>query len=217
MIELVIFDMDGVLVDSEPAITYASMEALSEIGVKAEYEDFKPFTGMGDDKFIEGVAKKYGREYDVKLKDRAYEIYIEKNDRVKVFDSSKKLIEALTGQGLKCAVASASDLIKVKTNLSRIGVDVSIFTAIVTGSDVKNKKPDPEIFLKAADFCKMPSEKAIVVEDAVSGVQAAKSAGMKCIAVTTSFDKTTLLSAGADYVIDELYDVFDIVGNLSKF
>ena len=211
MIELVIFDMDGVLVDSEPAITYASMEALSEIGVKAEYDDFKPFTGMGDDKFIEGVAKKYGRKYDVSLKERAYEIYIEKPDRVKVFPSSKKLIEELRKQRLKCAVASASDLIKVKANLARIGVDVSIFTAIVTGSDVKNKKPDPEIFLKVADFCKIPNERAIVIEDAVSGVQAAKSAGMKCISVTTSFDKAALLSAGADYVIDELYEAFDII------
>ena len=214
MIELVIFDMDGVLVDSEPAITYASMEALSEIGVKAEYEDFKPFTGMGDDKFIAGVAEKYGREYDVKLKERAYQIYIEKTDRVKVFKSSKRLIEALIAQGLKCAVASASDLIKVKANLSRIGVDVSVFAGIITGSDVKNKKPDPEIFLKAADFCKIPAEKSIVVEDAVSGVRAAKSAGMNCIAVTTSFDKPTLEAAGADYVIDELYEVFAIVENL---
>ena len=216
MIELVIFDMDGVLVDSEPAITYASMEALSEIGVKAEYDDFKPFTGMGDDKFIEGVAKKYGKEYDVKLKERAYQIYIEKKERVKVFESSKKLIEALIKQGLKCAVASASDLIKVQTNLSRIGIDVSVFAAIVTGSDVKNKKPDPEIFLKAAAFCKMQPEKAIVIEDAVSGVQAAKSAGMKCIAVTTSFDRAVLLSAGADYVIDELYEAFDILENLRR-
>lgn len=214
MIKLVIFDMDGVLVDSEPAITYASMESLSEIGVNAEYDDFKPFTGMGDDKFIEGVAKKYGREYDVKLKERAYEIYIEKKERVKVFPSSKKLIGALTESGFKCAVASASDLIKVKTNLSRIGIDVSEFSAVITGSDVKNKKPDPEIFLKAAGACGMPPVNSMVIEDAVSGVQAAKAAGMTCIAVTTSFDRATLIAAGADYVIDELYEAFAILENL---
>jgi HAD superfamily hydrolase (TIGR01509 family) len=217
MIELVIFDMDGVLVDSEAAITYASMEALSEVGVEADYEDFKPYTGMGDDKFIGSVANKYGKEYDVKMKERAYQIYIEKKDRVKVFKSSKKLIESVTGQGLKCAVASASDFVKVQTNLSCIGVDISVFTAIITGSDVKNKKPDPEIFLKTADSCKISPEYTIVVEDAISGVQAAKSAGMICIAVTTSFDRATLLSAGADYVIDELYEAFDILENFKNF
>ena len=211
MLQLVIFDMDGVLVDSEPAITYASIETLAEIGVTAKYEDFKPFTGMGDDKFIQGVAEKYGKAYDVKLKERAYEIYLEKTERIEVFPSSKKTLAALAEAGFKCAVASASDLVKVEANLARIGVDPSFFAAVVTGSDVKNKKPDPEIFLKAADKASAAYRGCLVIEDAVSGVQAAKAAGMVCIAVTTSFDPQTLKAAGADFVVDDLYDVYGII------
>ena len=232
MLKLVIFDMDGVLVDSEPAITHASIESLKEIGVNAKEKDFKEFTGMGDDKFIQGVAEKYGKTYDVKLKLRAYEIYTIRKNRVKVFPKAKKLIQNINNIGLKCAVASASDLVKVKINLKRIklGKSLKIITMdgsqdgmkskrliyVITGTDVKNKKPDPEIFLKAAQSAGISPEYCLVIEDAVSGVQAAKAAGMKCIGVTTSFNRRTLLNAGADFVIDKLYDAFEIIKNLKN-
>ena len=214
MIKLVIFDMDGVLVDSEPAITQASIDSLREnFGIEAKHADFKEFTGMGDDKFIQGVAEKYGKEYDVKLKLRAYEIYMAKKDRVKVFPRAKKLIQNINNIGLKCAVASASDLVKVKVNLKKIklGRKTKSSLHVVTGTDVKNKKPDPEIFLKAAEIAGISPEHALVIEDAVSGVQAAKAAGMTCIGVTTSFNSRILFDAGADFVIKKLYDAFDII------
>ena len=235
MIKLIIFDMDGVLVDSEPAITMASIESLREsYGIEAKHADFKEFTGMGDDKFIAGVAGKYGKPYDVKLKLRAYEIYNAKKDRVKVFPRAKKLIQNLYNAGLNCAVASASDLVKVKVNIAKIklGKSIKIITTenienienadnikikskrplyVITGTDVKNKKPDPEIFLKAAQTAGIAPEYALVIEDAISGVQAAKAAGMVCIGVTTSFNRQTLLNAGADFVINKLYDAFDVI------
>ena len=241
MIKLVIFDMDGVLVDSEPAITQASIESLKEnFGIEAKHSDFKEFTGMGDDKFIRGVAEKYGKSYDVKLKFRAYEIYNARKERVKVFPKAKKLIQNLYNIGLNCSVASASDLVKVKVNIAKIklGKSIKIITTenaantknnnktellksnrplyVITGTDVKNKKPDPEIFLKAAQAAGIGPEYTLVIEDAVSGVQAAKAAGMACIGVTTSFDRQTLLNAGADFVINKLYDAFDVIKKLKK-
>ena len=236
MIKLVIFDMDGVLVDSEPAITMASIESLREnFGIEAKHSDFKEFTGMGDDRFIQGVAEKYGKKYDEKLKLRAYEIYIAKKNRVKVFPRAKKLIHNLNNINLQCAVASASDLVKVKVNIRKIGLgkSIKIITAediknvedkktpnakrllyVVTGTDVKNKKPDPEIFLKAAETAGISPENAVVIEDAVSGVKAAKAAGATCIAVTTSFNRKTLFEAGADFVVNQLYDAFDIIKDI---
>ena len=214
MIKLVIFDMDGVLVDSEHAIRQASIDSLREnCQIEAHHADFKEFTGMGDDKFIGGVAKKYGREYDVKYKERAYEIYAARKNRVKVFPKAKKLINNCYNLKLKCAVASASDLIKVQVNLGRIkpGKKTKSSLYIITGSDVTNKKPDPEIFLKAAAAAGIPPENALVIEDAVSGVMAAKAAGMTCIGVTTSFPRKKLFEAGADYVVNKLYGAFDII------
>ncbi|MCL1858413.1 MAG: HAD family phosphatase [Oscillospiraceae bacterium] len=232
MLELVIFDMDGVLVDSEPAITQASIESLKEtFGITPKHSDFKEFTGMGDDKFIQGVAEKYGKSYNENLKLRAYEIYTAKKNRVKVFSRAKKLIHNLYNINLKCAVASASDLVKVKVNIKKIklGKSIKIITTennieqkvnrplyIITGTDVKNKKPDPEIFLKAAETAGIFPENTIVIEDAISGVKAAKAAGMTCIAVTTSFNKKVLFEAGADYVVNKLYDAFDIVRNIKN-
>ena len=233
MIKLVIFDMDGVLVDSEPAITQASVESLREAyGIEAKHGDFKEFTGMGDDKFIQGVAEKYGKSYDIKLKLRAYEIYTARKDRVKVFPKARKLFHNCYNAGLSCAVASASDLVKVKVNIKKIklGKSVKIITTedninkndynlrrplyVVTGTDVKNKKPDPEIFLKAASAAGVSPENAVVIEDAVSGIQAAKAAGMTCIGVTTSFTGKVLFDAGADYVVNKLYGAFEIIKKL---
>lgn len=211
-IKLVIFDMDGVLVDSEPAINLAAREALSEWGINALAEDFHEFTGMGDDKFIGGVAVKYGGTYSTAMKKRAYEIYLTTaKERVKVYSWSKNIIDRLYTDDFKLAVASASDVIKVECNLACIGADTKKLSAIITGNDVVNKKPAPDIFLLAAEKSGVSATNCIVIEDAVSGVQAAKAAGMLCIAITTSFSTEQLHTAGADYIIDDLIDAANIV------
>ena len=205
MKKAIIFDMDGVLVDSEPAITYASIEVLKNLGITAKPEEFKPFTGMGDDKFIAGVLEAHGGKYDPKYKEAAYRIYIDTaKDNIKVYGWSKKIITELKSKGYSLAVASASDISKVRCNLECIGIDVSLFDAIVTGSDVKNKKPAPDIFLKAAEKAGFDPRYCIVAEDAVAGIMAAKAAGMYGVAVTTSFPEAELKNAGADVVTNDL-------------
>ncbi|NLP48255.1 MAG: HAD-IA family hydrolase [Clostridiales bacterium] len=212
MIKSVIFDMDGVLVDSEAAITVAAIEALRSWNIDAKESDFKPFTGMGEDRFIGGVAEKYGLVYEKSMKDKAYEIYLETaGERVKVYPESKIVLNKLKELALPFALASAADKIKVECNLDCIGIDPKAFAAIVTGSDVVKKKPDPEIFLTAAHEAGFSPKSCLVVEDALSGVQAAKSAGMLCLALTTSFDKNSLLNAGADFVSDNLGELLNIV------
>lgn len=203
--KLIIFDMDGVLVDSEEAIALASAEALADWGVNAKTTDFIPFRGMGDDKFIGGVAELYGLKYDVKMKARAYERYFETAaERLKVFPWSKILIENLYNRGYKIAIASASDKIKVLKNVECIGADLNMFNAFITGTDVVKKKPDPEIFLKAAEVAGENPEDCLVFEDSLSGVQAAKAAGMTCIAVTTSFAREQIEKCNADFIYDDL-------------
>jgi len=204
--------MDGVLIDSEEAITLAALEALRHWGVHAEFDDFKRFTGMGENKFIGGVAAKYGVEYTFDMKDKTYEIYVATAaDRVTVYPWSRQVLDGLTEHGIQFALASAADYTKVACNLECIGVDPGSFAAIVTGSDVEHKKPHPEIFLTAAKKAGFSPAETLVVEDAVSGVQAAKAAGMRCLALTTSFDEETLKNAGADFVLSGLTGIFDII------
>jgi beta-phosphoglucomutase-like phosphatase (HAD superfamily) len=210
---LIIFDMDGVLVDSEATGIEASIAALAERGVTAAPSDFIEFTGMGDDAFIGGAARKHGLEYDPSIKERMYDIYETIADRVKVFPWSQKLLRGFIARGFAVSVASSSDRRKVLCNLARVGVRPDELTAFVTGSDVAKKKPDPEIFLRAEEFSRAvrpdidPSRRFVYVcEDSLSGVAAAKAAGMICAAVTTSFPREKLLEAGADYVFDDLAD-----------
>jgi len=212
MIHSVIFDMDGVLIDSEEAVTLAAMEALRSWGVHAEFDDFKQFTGMGENKFIGGVAAKYGVPYTFDMKDKTYEIYVATAaERVQVYPWSKEVLTGMAKRGIKIALASAADYTKVECNLKCIGVDPSIFSAIVTGSDVEHKKPHPEIFLTAAKNAGFKPDETLVVEDALSGVKAAKAAGMLCLALTTSFDEQALKEAGADFVSVKLNDIFELI------
>ncbi len=215
MIELVIFDMDGVLIDSEDAITLSAMDALRDgFGISASFDDFKEFTGMGEVKFIGGVAEKYGVPFCPEMKDSTYRIYCDTaNERVRVYPWSMSVIDSVLDSGYKASVGSAADEIKVLCNIKRLSLDTKKLSSLVTASEVVNKKPDPEIFLKAAEKAGIPPKLCLVVEDAVSGVTAARRAGMKCIAVTTSFNRQTLLDAGADLVVDDLSELSSFLKN----
>jgi beta-phosphoglucomutase len=97
----------------------------------------------------------------------------------------------------------------MEINLKETGIPPSTFRSIITGLDVINKKPFPDIYLSAADRLGLTPGECLVVEDAVSGIRAGKSAGCKCLAVTTSFKREEL--AEADWIVDSLLDVPDEV------
>lgn len=211
----VLFDMDGVLVDSEPVILAAAIAGLEEYGVSAKPEDFIPFIGAGEDRFIGGVAEKYGVGYRVEMKKRVYEIYLDIVDsNLRVYEGTIELLNKLKQLGCKLALASSADRIKIDANLRVAGIKQDIFDAIISGEEVKEKKPSPEIYLKAAQRIDVPPEKCIVVEDAVNGIISARAAGMKSIGVTTSFDEKTLLSEGADFICNNILDVYGIICNI---
>jgi HAD superfamily hydrolase (TIGR01509 family) len=204
MIEAVLFDMDGVLLDSEEFITKAGILLFKEKGYKVDPVDFKDFTGMGEDRFLGGVAEKYNISFDVSVdKARAYEIYREiVRGKLKPLPGVEEFIGKCKKQGLKIAIATSADKIKMETNLAEIRLPVDLFDASVNGLEVEKKKPDPEIFLKAAGKLNVSPENCLVVEDAISGVNAAKSASCKCLALTTSFSKNELKLA--DWIAEDL-------------
>jgi HAD superfamily hydrolase (TIGR01509 family) len=204
MLSGIIFDMDGVIVDSEPFICEAAIRMFAEMGHTVKPDDFLPFVGAGENRYVGGPAEKYGIQINVeKAKNRTYELYAEiVKGRLKTLPGVHQFIEKARSRGLKLAVASAADLVKVRINLTEVGLTDEIFDAVVSGSDVEKKKPDPEIFILAAHKLGLPSEGCLVVEDAVNGVRAAKSAGSKCLALTTTFsaDQLTL----ADWIAPDL-------------
>ena len=204
----VLFDMDGVIVDSEPVILKAAIRGLEEYGVHAKPEDFVPFIGAGEDRYIGGVANKYGLAYHTDIKKRVYDIYDEiVSDNIKIMPGIKDILAILKRERYSVALASSADLRKIKANLIAVGIEMQIFDSIVSGEAVVNKKPSPDIYLKAAEQLNKTPDRCIVIEDAVNGIEAAKAAGMKCIAVETSFTKEKLLTAGPDYVFMDMEEV----------
>ncbi|MBN2852243.1 MAG: HAD-IA family hydrolase [Clostridia bacterium] len=211
-IKAVIFDMDGVLVDSESVITKAAMLALKEWGIDSREEDFKPFTGMGENSFIGGVARKYGVSFSLDMKVRTYEIYVSiVNDEIKTYEGITMLLSYLRDRHYKVALASSADMIKVKANLTAAHIPLSFFDAVICGDMVENKKPAPDIFLKAADELQVISANCLVIEDALSGIQAAKAARMNCAAVMTSFGEKDFSPLQPDYIIEKTVDLKNIL------
>lgn len=193
----VILDMDGVLVDSEAFICRAAMAMFAEKGLTVKAEDFTPFIGTGENRFIGGVAEKYDFPLDLPAaKERTYDIYLEIiRGELKPLPGVYAFVDRCRAMGKKLAVASSADRRKVEGNLREIRLDAALFEAIVVGEDVAHKKPDPEIFVLAATRLGLSSADCLVVEDAVSGVTAAKAAGARCLALTTSFGREQLSRA----------------------
>jgi beta-phosphoglucomutase len=207
MIKGVLFDMDGVLVDSEPFICRAAIMMFSELGITVLPDDFQPFVGMGENKYIGGVAELYDIIVDIEqVKNRTYEIYGEiVRGKLSALPGAHEFIAQCRNKGFRLALATSADKIKMEINLSEIGLNRASFQKIITGLDVKQKKPFPEIYLKAAKSLGLEPGDCLVVEDAVSGIEAGKAAGCKCLAVTSSFDAKVL--ANADWICDSLLNV----------
>ena len=115
--------------------------------------------------------------------------------RLVSFPGAQNLVGVCRKAGLRIAVASSADLVKIEANLAKIGLPAGIWDTVVTGEDILDKKPAPDIFLHAAAKLGTPASQCVVVEDAVNGVLAAKAAGMRCVAVAQTFPADLLGAA----------------------
>lgn len=206
----VIFDMDGVIVNSEPVIMKAAKDALNSYGISAEYSDFEPYIGAGEEKFIISLCEKHGNpELIDEIILKMFENFEADIDKMKVFPAAKPLIEKLVSSGHTLALVSSAARRKLSVSLKEAGIDEKNFKVVLSGSDVKEKKPSPEPYLSGAERLGVSPSDCVVIEDAVSGVKSAKAAGMECIAVTTSFKADALIEAGADRVVGDLAEILE--------
>lgn len=217
--DAVIFDMDGVLCDSEVASRRAGAEVFRKFyNTEVNPDDFEPFTGTGEVNFLAGVAGVYDvPNFDGETaKQHFFDVYIKGGYSVELepFPGVSGLIERIKQMGLKVAVASAADAVKVDANLTAIGLPRSTFSFVTSSDDIVNKKPAPDVFLAAAAGLGVKPERCVVVEDAVAGVQGALAAGMRCVAVATSLSREALEEGGADVVRDEpaFIEISDLFG-----
>ncbi|KAK3014291.1 hypothetical protein RJ639_008014, partial [Escallonia herrerae] len=162
--------------------------------------------------FLGGVASLKGVEgfNPEAAKKRFFEIYLDKYAKPNSgigFPGALELITQCKNSGLKVAVASSADRIKVDANLTAAGLPLSLFDAIVSADAFENLKPAPDIFLAASKILNVPISECVVIEDALAGVQAARAAQMRCIAVTTTLSEDTLKAAAPSLVRKEIGNI----------
>lgn len=179
----VIFDMDGVLVDSAKP-HFESWQLLSrEQGSTVTQVQFEATFGRPNQAIIPILFGEVSDSQMVALADRKEEIYREliKSDPPLV-PGAAKLIQSLHHHGLRLAVGSSGPIENIKLILSSLGIE-SLISAIVSGGDVSKGKPDPQVFQLASERLRLDSGRCVVVEDALVGIQAARAAGCKSIAI----------------------------------
>jgi HAD superfamily hydrolase (TIGR01509 family) len=206
MIKAIIFDCDGVVVDSEDYSRKAYEKNLEKFKIKLDKEDYKFMTGSGTKEIYGYLNKKYKVNINVNEFDKEKEeIYRElAKGKLKVFAGVKSLIKELRKHNIKIGLASSGNKEKVSFNLEETNL-LNSFDIIIKAEDISKSKPDPEIFLKTALKLGLKPEECVVIEDSIKGIEAGNRARMKTIAVTNTFKKEELRDA--DLIVNSLEEI----------
>lgn len=203
----VIFDMDGVLVDNSQAHLLAFLEFAKRHSVPLTAERFLPLFGRGNDEIIPAIVgpeivDKYGIAALAYEKEAIYrEIY---SPDIIPIAGLAELLHGLRERDVVCAVGSSGPYANVEFVLGRCGI-ADCFSAVVSGDDVTRCKPDPEIYLRAADRLGLAASDCVVFEDSLSGIRSAEAAGMPVVAVATTCERAILARQPAVRLIVDDY------------
>lgn len=190
-----LWDMDGVIVDSAEAHFKSWREAFAARGTTYTEEQFRAFFGSRDDHIIREVMGSVPQETLEEIAEEKEQRYRDLvRGRVKVFPGVLPLLRAMKHGGYPVALGTSAPRENVDAVLTELELS-ELFDVIVSGADVSEGKPSPEIYLKAAERLGVPPHDCVVFEDAPLGVAAAMRAGMKCVAVTNSNPADSLQNA----------------------
>lgn len=198
----IIFDMDGVIVDSEPLHFKLEKDILKELGVNVDRKKHESFVGVTDYNMWTSFKKMFSIELSV---DEIIEIkrnrFIENVHKLELIPTFMDFMDSVYGKGYKIALASSNNKKAVEEIVKTFDLE-RYFDFIINGEEVEKGKPDPEIFLTVANRLNLLPEECLVIEDSRNGVIAAKSANMKCIGLKSGGSGDQDLSQG-DLVIQD--------------
>jgi len=207
MIQAIIFDMDGVIIDSHPVHRRAWRKFLTTVGLTVTDDELDfILEGRRREEILRHflgdlpsyVIAEYGRRKDAFFEENFAEVTL--------IPGVRELLQDIGGAGLAAAIATSASSSRTRGTLRRLDLYTN-FSAVVTGDDVAAGKPDPEIYLLAAKRLGLPPEELLVIEDAPCGVTAATAAGMKCIGVSKNGRAEALRRCGAQAVIPDFVGV----------
>lgn len=204
----VIFDMDGVIIDSEPIHFEVDMQTMKNFGCSISKEELNKYVGTTNEYMFTDIKNKY------KLNKSAEEIINYRCNLVKrkVIESDlvpiegiRDLLKNLKDKNIPAAIASSSPRDFIEVVVSKFGIE-DYFSCILSGEEVKNGKPAPDIYIETAKKLGIAPKECIVIEDSKNGVIAAKEAGMKCIGFKNINSGEQDLSK-ADYIVNSIVEI----------
>jgi len=215
ILKSVIFDMDGVIIDSEPIHVRLDQIMFKELGINIETKDLEQYIGVTNKYMWSDMMKKFAVTNTLEeLLDRSLTLKIENlaKEEIKPIEGIIPLLKKIKAKGLTIAVASSSPEDYIKCVLNKFGI-LNEFDFIISGNHVQNSKPAPDIFLLAASKLNVKPTECVVIEDSTHGVTAAKRASMKCIGFNNINSKNQNLIK-ADYKVNS---IIEIVNNFDEF
>jgi HAD superfamily hydrolase (TIGR01509 family) len=197
-----IFDMDGVLVDSEPLHKRAKEQAFGEFGITLSEEVYDSYKGRPDATMLPEIltARGWSAEKIEQLARRKRQIYEEIEPELKAVAGAKDFVEWAAAR-YKIALATSATARNRAATLKLLSI-ADRFQAVVDASGHTRPKPDPEVFLVAMRELSVGPSDCWIIEDSVNGMRAAKAAGSFAVAITTTFGRKVLSNAGADVVVE---------------
>jgi HAD superfamily hydrolase (TIGR01509 family) len=217
MIKTVIFDMDGVIVDTEPVHHYAYRLHFKDLNIEVSPEMYASFTGNSTKNIYERLKDVYKLTDEVptlvETKRNLFNDAFDKKEDLYLLEGVLDLIQDLYRNGMQLVLASSSANVTIDRIFSRFDLH-QYFSHIVSGEDFPKSKPHPAIFLKAAELANTPVENCIVIEDSTNGIKAANAAGIYCVGYNSLHSKLQDLST-ADKVIQRFDELdFTTIRNL---
>ena len=204
-VEAVIFDMDGVIADSESLHFEAEKATLQDHGIEAPWSEWHIFTGLTDEKIFRYIVDNFtdGSYSPEDLMEAKYGMFIRLLiEKVQPVPGVLNFIRRARGSFKKLAVTTSSMVRTQQVVFDKFKLN-EYFDVIVTGDHITQGKPHPEPYVKTVEQLGLPAERCAVFEDSLNGIKSAKAAGCKVIGVETSFPRKELLQAGADAVIED--------------
>ena len=209
MIKTVIFDMDGVIVDTEPVHNYAYNQHFKQLNIEVNAEMYASFTGNSTKNIFERLKIQFNLAEEVnalvETKRNLFNDAFDSKKDLYLLDGVEDLIKDLYDNGMQLVLASSSATVTINRVFNRFGLH-KYFTHIVSGEDFPKSKPHPAIFLRAAELANTPVENCIVIEDSTNGIIAAKAAGIYCIGYDSFHSKLQDYSL-ADVVITDFKEL----------
>jgi mannitol-1-/sugar-/sorbitol-6-/2-deoxyglucose-6-phosphatase len=211
-IKAVIFDMDGVLIDSEPLWRIAMMKGFNDIGIEFTEEDCRRTTGMRFKEVVQHWFNHHNITHSTptQLSDNVINnlIGLIKRDG-KAMEGAVELLEFLRKKEFPLGLATSSDHILIEAVLTRTQTAL-YFNEVTSAEFLQHGKPHPEVFLKCAENLGMKPENCLVIEDSVNGVLAGKAAGMTVIAIPDPEHRNDKRYETADHILNNLKDVIKL-------